>query len=143
MEGQSLYRPFIWVGLVILAFILMWIFSNGLMNALLEYGIAEPQHSPFNQPDALSASINADPTNDDILDPNLPIPSGDFPAKVEELAASSQPTASFTGPMSDISDDDLDMLLLHLRTHYQQAGLSMLNGMLRQLGHRVAIEQIC
>ncbi|KAF8146552.1 hypothetical protein K438DRAFT_1922188 [Mycena galopus ATCC 62051] len=114
-----------------------------VQNALLEYGIAEPQQSPFDQPDALSASVNADPTNNDILDPDLPIPSGDFPAEVEELAASSQPTASFTGPMSYICDDDLDMLLLRLRTHDRQAGLSMFNGMLRQLGHRVKIKQIC
>ncbi|KAF8134701.1 hypothetical protein K438DRAFT_1911705 [Mycena galopus ATCC 62051] len=105
-------------------------------NALLEYGIAEPQQSPFDQSDALSASIIADPTNNDFLDPELPIPSGNFPAEVEELAA------SFTGPMSDISDDDLDMLLLCLRTHYRRAGLSMLNGMLRRLGHCVAIERI-
>ncbi|KAF8143071.1 hypothetical protein K438DRAFT_2110938 [Mycena galopus ATCC 62051] len=111
-------------------------------NALLEYGIAEPQQSPFDQPNALSASADADPTNDDILDPDLPVPSGDFPAEVEELAAPSQPTASFTGPMSSISDDDLDMLLLCLRTHYRQAGLSMLNGMLCRLGHRVAVERI-
>ncbi|KAF8142950.1 hypothetical protein K438DRAFT_2111325, partial [Mycena galopus ATCC 62051] len=112
-----------------------------VQNALLEYGIAEPQQSPFDQPDALSASVNADPTNNDILDPDLPIPSGNFPAEVEELSASSQLTASFTGPMSDISDDDLDMLL-RLRTHYRWAGLSMLNGMLRQLSHCVAIERI-
>ncbi|KAF8127798.1 hypothetical protein K438DRAFT_1463904, partial [Mycena galopus ATCC 62051] len=43
---------------------------------------------------------------------------------------------------SSISDDDLDMLLLRLRTHYRRAGLSMLNGMLRRLGHRVAVERI-
>ncbi|KAF8217574.1 hypothetical protein K438DRAFT_1426376, partial [Mycena galopus ATCC 62051] len=71
-------------------------------NALLEYGIAEPQQSPFDQPNAVS------------------------------------PTASFTGPMSSISDDDLDMLLLRLRTHYRRAGLSMLNGMLRRLGLRAS-----
>ncbi|KAF8218147.1 hypothetical protein K438DRAFT_1555956 [Mycena galopus ATCC 62051] len=41
----------------------------------------------------------------------------------------SQLTTSFTGPMSDISDDDLDMLLLCLHTHYWWPGLSMLNGM--------------
>ncbi|KAF8186609.1 hypothetical protein K438DRAFT_1723231 [Mycena galopus ATCC 62051] len=45
--------------------------------------------------------------------------------------------------MSDISNDDLDMLLLHLRTHYQWAGLCMLNGMLRQLSHHIAIKRIC
>ncbi|KAF8201210.1 hypothetical protein K438DRAFT_1821593, partial [Mycena galopus ATCC 62051] len=31
MEGQSLYRPFVRVGLVVLIFILIWIFSNGPM----------------------------------------------------------------------------------------------------------------
>ncbi|KAF8169973.1 hypothetical protein K438DRAFT_1484947, partial [Mycena galopus ATCC 62051] len=36
----------------------------------------------------------------------------------------------------------LDVLLLRLQTHYQRAGLSMLNGMLHQPGHHVAIERI-
>ncbi|KAF8122633.1 hypothetical protein K438DRAFT_1913379 [Mycena galopus ATCC 62051] len=111
-------------------------------NALLEYGIAEPQQSPFQPLDAASDPTEADPMNNDILDPNLPIPSGDFPPEVEELAAPSQPTTSFTGPMSDISDDDLDMLLLRLRTHCRRADQSMLDGMLRRLGHRVSIERI-
>ncbi|KAJ7204245.1 hypothetical protein B0H12DRAFT_997841, partial [Mycena haematopus] len=34
---------------------------------------------------------------------------------------SDPPTTSFTGPLSDISDDDLDMLLIRLRTHYRRA----------------------
>ncbi|KAF8143096.1 hypothetical protein K438DRAFT_1456329, partial [Mycena galopus ATCC 62051] len=61
-------------------------------NALIAHGIVEPQQNPFQQAD-------------DSLD----------------TAASSQPTTSFTGPLSDISDDDLDMLLLRLRTHYRRA----------------------
>ncbi|KAF8183207.1 hypothetical protein K438DRAFT_1907979 [Mycena galopus ATCC 62051] len=112
-------------------------------NALIAHGIVEPQQNPFQQAD--DSLDTAGPSDgDDILDPDLPIPpTGSFPPEVAELAASSQPTTSFTGPLSDISDDDLDMLLLRLRTHYRRAGLSMLNGMLRRLGHRVPIERIC
>ncbi|KAF8130514.1 hypothetical protein K438DRAFT_1912022 [Mycena galopus ATCC 62051] len=113
-----------------------------MRNALIAHGIVEPQQNPFQQAD--DSLDTAGPSDgDDILDPDLPIPpTGSFPPEVAELAASSQPTTSFTGPLSDISDDDLDMLLLRLRTHYRRAGLSMLNGMLRRLGHRVPIERI-
>ena len=86
-----------------------------MRNALIAHGIVEPQQNLFQQADDSLDSSDGD----DILDPNLPIPpTGSFPPEVEELAASSQPTTSFTGPLSDISDDDLDMLLLHLWTHY-------------------------
>ncbi|KAJ6449897.1 hypothetical protein C8R45DRAFT_1057262 [Mycena sanguinolenta] len=107
-------------------------------NALIAHGIAQPQLNPF-QP----ATADTPTEDDDILDPNLPIPSaGEFPPEVEELATPSQPTISFTGPVSSIPDDDLDTLLLRLRTHYRCAGLSMLNGMLRRLGHRVPIKRL-
>ncbi|KAJ7922570.1 hypothetical protein B0H13DRAFT_2409610, partial [Mycena leptocephala] len=33
------------------------------------------------------------------------------------------PVASFTGPLSEISNDDLDDLLIRLRSHYRRAGL--------------------
>ncbi|KAJ7735629.1 hypothetical protein DFH07DRAFT_870733 [Mycena maculata] len=82
-------------------------------------------------------------SHNDILDPALPIPqSGEFPADVENLATSHDPAVSFTGPLSSISDNDLDTLLIRLRTHYRHAGLSMLNGMLRRLGHRVPTEHV-
>ncbi|KAJ7877930.1 hypothetical protein B0H14DRAFT_3083044 [Mycena olivaceomarginata] len=115
-------------------------------NALLEHGIAQPQESPFQQVDPPSppaSTEDTDPNDDDILDPDLPIPSaGEFPPEVQNMVPSSQPTTSFTGPVSEISDDELDMLLLRLRTHYRRAGLSMLNGMLRRLGHRVPTERV-
>ncbi len=118
-------------------------------NALLEHGIAQPQPSPF-QPrsdpvdpdpgnDTYPETDDTDPENDDILEPNLPIPPA---SEMEGLAAPSQSTTSFTGPLSDISDDDLDMLLIRLRTHYRRAGVSMLNGMLRRLGHRISAERL-
>ncbi|KAJ7892446.1 hypothetical protein B0H13DRAFT_2234788 [Mycena leptocephala] len=116
-------------------------------NALIEHGIARPQQSPFQLNNIWAPDIeddDGDIEHDDILDPDLPIPSSnEFPPEVEELATPPQPTTtSFTGPLSEISDDDLDMLILRLRTHYHRAGLSMLNGMLRRLGHRVPIERI-
>ncbi|KAJ7728130.1 hypothetical protein B0H14DRAFT_2410102, partial [Mycena olivaceomarginata] len=118
-------------------------------NALIEHGIAQPQPTPFQTDSSPTDDIddiddnNDIDDNDDILDPDLPIPAaGEFPPGIENLAPPSQPTTSFTGPVSEISDDDLDMLLLRLRTHYRRAGLSMLNGMLRRLGHRVPTERV-
>lgn len=49
---------------------------------------------------------------------------------------------SFTRPLSDISDDELDMLLTQLRTHYRRAGVTMLGGMLLHLGYRIPRERI-
>ncbi|KAJ7727773.1 hypothetical protein B0H16DRAFT_1331371, partial [Mycena metata] len=37
---------------------------------------------------------------------------------------------------------ELDSLLLQLRTHFRRAGISMLDGMLRRLGHRVQQDRI-
>ncbi|KAF7343644.1 hypothetical protein MSAN_01985300 [Mycena sanguinolenta] len=109
-------------------------------RALLEHGIAQPQSNPFSNPSGSDSEDSADAGTDDILEPDLPDPTA---AEIEELAAPSQRTISFTGPLSDISDDDLDILLIRLRTHYRRAGLSMLNGMLRRLGHRVPVERVC
>ncbi|KAK7000377.1 hypothetical protein R3P38DRAFT_3058165 [Favolaschia claudopus] len=49
---------------------------------------------------------------------------------------------SYTGPLSTISEDDLDALLISLRRHYRRAGVTMLDGMLRRLGHHVPRERI-
>ncbi|KAJ7482725.1 hypothetical protein FB451DRAFT_1338260 [Mycena latifolia] len=50
--------------------------------------------------------------------------------------------SSFTGPLSTITDDDLDSLLILLRRHYCRAGITMFDGMLRCLGHHVSRERI-
>src|SRR6201996_6985018 len=113
-------------------------------NALLEAGIAQPQPRLFPHASTSSArdlgDNNADGP-DDILDPELPIPSA-FPPDVGNLAAQSHPTVSYTGPLSSISDDDLDELLFRLWTHYRRAGLHMLDGMLRRLGHHIPVERV-
>ncbi|KAJ7224525.1 hypothetical protein GGX14DRAFT_350640 [Mycena pura] len=89
---------------------------NTVRNTLLDAGIAEPQANPFP-------------------------PSGD-PALDEFIT--SQPTldTEVISPVADITDNDLDSLLIRLRTHFRRAGISMLNGMLRRLGYRVPIERI-
>ncbi|KAF7289552.1 hypothetical protein MKEN_01504000 [Mycena kentingensis (nom. inval.)] len=125
-------------------------------NALLEAGIVEAQSNPFpsaNAPPFLSDDASQPPEDleeridplagdddeepEDILDPDLPIPPiEDFP---EDLRPG--PT-SYTAPVSDISDDELDAMILALRAHFRRAGLRMLEGMLRVLGHRVPQERV-
>jgi hypothetical protein len=110
-------------------------------NALLAEGIAQRQANPFPPapPQEAVAGDGAEP--DDILEPDIPLPAGALPPDIENLTADG--LVSFTGPVSGISDDELDMLLLRLRTHFKRAGLSMLDGMLRRLGHRVPTERVC
>lgn len=93
-------------------------------NALLEYGITEQQQNPFP-----SSSEPDDGDHDALLDPAAPsrLP-GD--------------TVSFTGPLSGISDTDLDELISYLRGFYTRAGITILNGMLLRLGIRVPRERI-
>ncbi|KAF7343958.1 hypothetical protein MVEN_01685000 [Mycena venus] len=117
---------------------------NTVRTALLENGIATPQYNPFpnNTPsDPLihtSASVSNDlnDNDDDLLDPAIPIPVN-LPPEVQD-----EGITSYTGPLSEISDEDLDSLILRLRSHFRRAGLAMLDGMLRRLGHRVPRERV-
>ncbi|KAJ7939285.1 hypothetical protein B0H13DRAFT_2301047 [Mycena leptocephala] len=65
-------------------------------------------------------------------DPEL---EADYPLMPEE----EQPPhiSSYTGPLSTITNDELDSLLIRLRQHYRRAGLTRCDGMLRRLGHHV------
>jgi hypothetical protein len=49
---------------------------------------------------------------------------------------------SFTGPLSIINDEDLDSVILQLRQQFTRAGITMLHGMLQQLGYRIPRERI-
>ena len=115
-------------------------------NALLEYGIAEPQNNPFPSIDA--STHNEILQEDDLLDPNIPLP-GHIPTiAVSNMPSSStlnttnQPVVSFTGPLSALCNDALDDLILQLHSHFRHAGISMLDGMLRRLGHCLPQESI-
>ena len=98
-------------------------------NALLDYGIAVPQQRPFSlspvEPDSSGYTLNHLPNSTQ-----------------NSFDASEQPSLSFTGPLSTISDPELDRLLVRLRAHFRRAGISMLDGMLRRLGYRLPRERI-
>ncbi|KAJ7092053.1 hypothetical protein B0H15DRAFT_777894 [Mycena belliarum] len=89
-------------------------------RALLEHGIAAPQE----QPTVLATGYD----ESDYLTPDQPPNDENAPAPA---------IASYTGPLSCITDDELDGLLLRLRQHYRRAGITMFDGMLRRLGHHV------
>jgi hypothetical protein len=113
-------------------------------NALLEHDIAEPQSNPFTTDD--DQSVEPIDHDDDFLDPQLPIPSQFPPTALPDDPPQSNPnvrsTTSFTGPLSNLTDDSLDELILRLHSHFRRAGLTMLDGMLRRLGYRVPRERI-
>lgn len=116
---------------------------NTVRSALLHHGITSPQLNPFpndNEPPP-AVLLDADENNDDLLEPEIPLPAR-LPSEVENLGARNHPVVSYTGPLSNISDDELDTLLLLLRSHFRRAGLGMLDGMLRRLGHRVPRERV-
>jgi hypothetical protein len=98
---------------------------------LLEHGIAEPQEQPF----MLSVEYNNSTNDGDILDPAGTI--NPTPQAMQEPVIT-----SYTGPLSHISDGDLNTLLLHLQCHFRWAGVTMLDGMLWRLGYRIPWEHI-
>jgi hypothetical protein len=115
-------------------------------NALLDYGIAETQDNPFNP--TIEDEEDDETRYEDLLDPNIPfpgsipisnVPDGQSPNSTDQLAL---PVVSFTGPLSTILDVELDTLIQQLRAHFRRAGISMLDGMLRRLGHRLPRERI-
>jgi hypothetical protein len=115
-----------------------------LRQAMLDYGLAEPGDNPF----LPEGSISLDPSetvlvsdDDDILEPELPLPLT-LPQEVVNATAVAQYSMSSTATLSTMTDDQLDNLLLQLKTHFRRAGITMLDGMLRQLGHRVPRDRI-
>lgn len=121
---------------------------------LLRYGIAEPQPDPFSDTSSNSGSFDfptsamsqlsndvVDLANDDLLDPHLEENSLQPDARSQAVHNEHRIT-SYTGSLSTISDDDLDRLVIHLRSHYRRAGVTHLDGMLLSSGHRVPRERI-
>ena len=137
-------------------------------NALLFYGIAQPQASPFitNGSDSSASSIfsgldgselddhSATGTHSTITDPDnsgsLPSPGSAASLDTEDpilnpiisfpASSASVPQlqiASYTGPLSNITDADLDAIVRMLRHNYSRAGITMLDGLLRALGYHI------
>lgn len=118
---------------------------RAVRNALIANGIAQPQLSPFLTQDNNGSESQEetgisdeqeleDPQADFLLDPILPIQ--------QASGTPTQQITSFTGPLSMISNSDLDSVILQLRQQFTRAGITMLHGMLRQLGYRIPRERI-
>ena len=113
---------------------------------LLENGIAQPGEQPFvfssqNSQAGPSHSDN-EPEDNDLLDPSGSI-NDVIPHTPQAQAVENQSRyiTSYTAPQSDITDGELDDLVLRLRRHFRRAGISMLNGMFRRLGYRIPRER--
>jgi hypothetical protein len=118
-----------------------------IQGALIEYGIAEPQQNPFLTDVSRTQDDRVEPgdiVEDHLLDPELPVPL-QLPDEILHTniaTPTDPPVVSFTGPVSSLPDHALDDIIIRLRSHYRRAGISMLDGMLRRLGHRVPRERI-
>ena len=121
-------------------------------NALLSYGIAQEQSDPFvfhedNSSPAGSTSSSESETAhtgpDFLLDPPGEIPFKDATPPADSESQQPQPhIVSYTGPISSMTDDQLDNLVLQLRQTFIHAGTTMLHGMLRRLGYRISYQRI-
>ena len=116
-------------------------------STLLEHGIAEPQENPFkSHPE--EPAVNVPPLEDDeLLDPHFTLPDAlpsniqpPGPLTVDSITVSD--ITSYTGPLSSISDTDLDDFIIWLCCHFRCTGISMLDGMLCRLGQKILCECI-
>lgn len=121
--------------------------SRGTVRAaVLKYGLAQPQTNPFpNVFDTEAKSTETTPSqagdaaaHDFVLDPILPYPTA-INLGPDTFAPSQQPrqVVSYTGPLSSITDDELDTIIKHLRQQFTRIGITMIHGMLRRLGYRI------
>ncbi|KAG6904985.1 hypothetical protein DXG01_005822 [Tephrocybe rancida] len=112
---------------------------------LLALGISEGQQQPFVLTSAYidaANSVDALDLSDDLLDPPLEeIFPGDGPP-MHTTHGDDVVVTSYTGPLSTISNEELDELLLRLRGHFRRAGITILDGMVRWLGHRIPRQRI-
>ncbi|KAK7466152.1 hypothetical protein VKT23_004877 [Stygiomarasmius scandens] len=121
--------------------------SRTVRERLLELGIAAPGDRPAfarenvdidDDSEAEEGGENDDPHNN-LLNPDQEIPDS-LPEDVQEEAQNlRRRNRSY---LSEISDLELDSLILRLRTHYRRGGVVMMSGMLRRLGHVVQDNRI-
>ncbi|KAF8999752.1 hypothetical protein BDZ89DRAFT_969247 [Hymenopellis radicata] len=98
---------------------------NVVRNTLLEYGIAAEQP----QPQPLTEYVHRLHQSH-----NTTQPASNDPIVETDIDDEPIPILSYTGPLTDVSNEDLDTMLLELRSQFTRAGLSMLDGLLRSRG---------
>ncbi len=124
-----------------------------LRNALIDHEIIVPREV-FNSPITPSLPsqtllqpnddmVNSTPETvfptDNVLESHIPQhPPRDRQETTAQTSNPSQPPVVHTYyHHSTISDQDLDDLIVRLRSHFPRAGIRMMSGMLLRLGHRV------
>ncbi|ESK83233.1 hypothetical protein Moror_3271 [Moniliophthora roreri MCA 2997] len=85
----------------------------------------------------VSASTDWQNVQDELLD--LPPMEG---ASIPQEVVNEFESSTSSGYLSAITDNELDSLILWLRAWYTRAGIRMLDGMLRRLGHIVPYKRI-
>lgn len=116
---------------------------NTVRRSLLEYGLAPSGTNPFpSDTNNVEWPVDDTEADEDILDPppsNAHTPIEELPADIQNAVSS---IASSSGYLSNMSDGDLDGIVRLLRSHYPRAGIRIMNGMLRSLGHILPQERI-
>ncbi|KAH9830557.1 uncharacterized protein C8Q71DRAFT_885632 [Rhodofomes roseus] len=103
--------------------------------ALLEYGITEARSNPFSRPGDSQFDDHSHVGSTTDLDPHC--------VRESQAGDDVPQVTSYTHPLTDISDDDLDDAVRNLRSHYHRAGITMMLGLLRgNLGIRVSRERV-
>lgn len=110
---------------------------DSVRNALLAYGIPEPQISPFaSQDQSKGESEIPSAEHDFLLDPILP------QATPSSSNHNMPRITSFTGSLLAISNTDLDLLIIQLCQQFTRAEITVLRGMLQRLGYWISQECI-
>ncbi|KAJ7572189.1 hypothetical protein C8J56DRAFT_771085 [Mycena floridula] len=99
---------------------------------LLEQGLVQPGPPPANFTYDSDNEEPEDEPEDDLLDPDLPVPL--------HIPSDIPPCQSWSH--SDISDEDLDALIVQIRSHFRRAGRRILHGILQSLGYRIQFKRI-
>ena len=125
-------------------------FIETVQSALLEHGIVWPWNNPFGS--CPEEPVDVLPLEDnELVDPRFTPPDmlhSDIQPPVLltadsiDVGPSSSNVASYTGPLSGISDANLVDLIIWLCHCFQCEGITMLDGMLCRLGQRVPHECI-
>ncbi|KAH9835205.1 uncharacterized protein C8Q71DRAFT_710059 [Rhodofomes roseus] len=103
--------------------------------ALLEYGITEARSNPFSRPGDSQFNDHSHVGSTTDFDPHC--------VRESQAGTDMPQVTSYTRPLTDISDDDLDDAVRNLRSHYQRAGITMMLGLLRgNLGIHVSRERV-
>jgi hypothetical protein len=116
-----------------------------IQNRLIAMGLREPQEPPFvriHLPSETCGMLLVSHEKDLLIflctGPEAPSHTAETPSGTFQYVQ----VNSYTRPISQWSDDELDSAILEHRTQFPRAGISMIHGHLRSLGQNVPQERI-